>query len=1041
MNISTKTRYTNLIKTKNTTASELKAVNTKIDKINKRLVDLSKLKKSTEVKLNISFLKNERKTIKIEQKKHEKRMKLIEKAESLLENVRLSDIEKKNKFLVASNITTISNTVNSEYVFATHEIQLKRMQKAHPNCLYSQVVKFYKEDGTNYDDFYETTLTEFEILHNLTTRGEKIEEETFDFRTRRFQFINLSKNNIDSMLFKLIIGGSGGNWIVRDWLTVEPTGYVEITTSAYQKIPYIANFPREQIYKENTTNNCVLDGIISFLSNKTCKKGKSCYNKLMKLYDDYSGGVNEKQIVEICEKIKCSINIIDPIKGSNKLLSPSSFNYFKIDFYNTRFNHLDQISHTHNDSVELSIDEYNSMKKNSNYYIEAGGKLFTVDGTFQKCTNDFKNLIDEWREQHTINDKFINCDSEAYLMTGSYHFNVHSFFDNDMKFEDSLYKEIDAKKAYYNHSNININKNYRGVPSGAFINFKCINFTIDNFNESELIGFYQVKIIKIHQYIELTTRIFGFEINSIHTLTTSNIDVLKQFIDFEFMFASVSPVCHVQFNEKTLLNYDNKTGDICKKSKKSIRGYCKIFGILLRDAEEPQAVIKCLEDDEKYYQLINDENFEMYKEEDGLIKIFNNNKPRVSYRHIAYTIHGYLMSMMFEQMTKIDINMIVGVKLDSIVVKKECDLKFDNKIFDNKEANIKAMFEHAVLENPCMERFIIDGFFTPMKQQQNVELDFKKIFTPNSEYITKHVIIFGGVGGSGKTQCVLGNFDKKNICYATGSWNLINGKRNEFDGVIGLSIQKLIGENKNSTGQIEKCERIINKNIKVIVLDEVTMQDCETLLKVIALYPHALIFILGDITFDGYAYQCSINNDIINPSEFNEFQYIKFTKTYRFDEELNSKLEALREFQYNNKDKKNKNYLMTEYVKKNWSSCFKNKNDVIFNDDDFGISAINDFDKNENGLTKYFIDKGATPQYFIKITNLHKNWMRGQQLPEKPEHANFEMKLFKTVHAFQGLQCTLKNKIIISITSNFNYELYYTAFSRARRLDQIIILK
>jgi len=1016
MNKSQKTRYTNLIKTKSSIVATLNKTNSEITKLTKRLADLSKLKKTQDIKLNISWVKESIKPLKKDLKYYQKRMNLITKAENLLE------ADNKDKFLVARNIVKISATEHSDYRSCTHFLELRKMRDRHPDCLYSQVVKFYEAGGSNFDGY-------------LSDPNDPT--QTYNFTTRKVEFLTVNSNNVDSWILRMT--PEYEKWIAQLWLDFEPDGHVEIITSAYRKIPYIAEFGRDQIYRENINNNCVLDGIVKYLSNKTCKKGKSCYNKLMKLYEDYSGGVTENQIIEICEKIKCSVNIIDPIKGINKLLSPSSFNYFKIDFYNTRFNHLEQINHIYNETKELTINDYNTLKEISNYYIESMGKLYTVEGTYKKCTNDFKELNDTWRKEHRLADKFINIDSDEYIMTGSYHMNVHSFFDINMKIDDKPYKEIDAKKAYYNHSNVNINKHYKGVPSGSFINFKCVNYTITDYKECKLIGFYQVKIVKIHQHYELITRMFGFTINSIHTLTTSNIDVLCEFIEFEFLNASVSPKCDVPFNEKTLLCYDNKTGNVCNKNDKdAIRGYCKMYGILLRDVDDAQAVIKPSDGDERYYQLINDSNYEMFKEDNGLIKIFNKNRDKVSYRHIAYTIHGYLMSLMFEQMTKIKVDMIIGVKLDSIVVKKECELIFDNKVFDNKEAKIKAMFSH--VKNERDDRFAIDMYFVPMKQQKYIELEFNEMFTPNGEYLTSNVCIFGGAGGTGKTHTILNNFNVKNICYSTGSWNLINGKRNEYEGIIGLSTQKLTGENIDVSGKIAKCERIENKNIKVIVPDEATMNDVSTLLKIVKLYPDKFIFILGDITFDGYAFQCSMNNQIINPSEHKDFQYIKFTKTYRFDNELNAKLEALRQFQYDNRNNQYRNKMMSDYVKKNWATCFKNKDDVKFNNNDFGISAINDFERNDNGLTKYFIDKGTKPQYFIKTTNLYAGLMRGQQLTEKPDHANYEMKLFKTVHAFQGLQCTTDNKIIISITKNFNYELFYTAFSRARRLEQIIIL-
>jgi hypothetical protein len=81
------------------------------------------------------------------------------------------------------------------------------------------------------------------------------------------------------------------------------------------------------------------------------------------------------------------------------------------------------------------------------------------------------------------------------------------------------------------------------------------------------------------------------------------------------------------------------------------------------------------------------------------------------------------------------------------------------------------------------------------------------------------------------------------------------------------------------------------------------------------------------------------------------------------------------------------------------------------------------------------------PQFYIKETKKEKGQLKGQLLLEIPKHDNYEMKLFKSIHSFQGLDLNENNNIIIFINDNFDYNLYYTALSRARRLDQIKIIK
>ena len=125
------------------------------------------------------------------------------------------------------------------------------------------------------------------------------------------------------------------------------------------------------------------------------------------------------------------------------------------------------------------------------------------------------------------------------------------------------------------------------------------------------------------------------------------------------------------------------------------------------------------------------------------------------------------------------------------------------------------------------------------------------------------------------------------------------------------------------------------------------------------------------------------------------------------------------------------------YINIQFKDNFKNKEDVEFDNKTIGISDIKDTEE----LTKHFISKGTEPQYYIKNTNINKGEYKGARLDKEPDHQNFECKLFKTIHSFQGLDLKRDEKIIISVKKYFDNNLFYTAFSRARNLNQIIILK
>jgi hypothetical protein len=137
------------------------------------------------------------------------------------------------------------------------------------------------------------------------------------------------------------------------------------------------------------------------------------------------------------------------------------------------------------------------------------------------------------------------------------------------------------------------------------------------------------------------------------------------------------------------------------------------------------------------------------------------------------------------------------------------------------------------------------------------------------------------------------------------------------------------------------------------------------------LYRHCIIFILGDIEFDGMYYQCSMMNKVVIPSKIKNCQYVKYTKSFRFDTELNDNLDQLRTkmVEYNGNIQ-----LLKKWVdNSDFKNCYKSIDSIKYNDIDVGISCTNEMGEKSKHLTEKFIEKGTKPKYFIKNTNLLKN--------------------------------------------------------------------
>jgi hypothetical protein len=910
---------------------------------------------------------------------------------------------------------------NQGYGYLTNKIEFDRIRKQAPNCYYVQDVKYYNNNGQ---------LINQGIFKNVV----------FDYV---FTGTKNYKDFIKVVDMKMSVDGSDGNYRPRVLINEEDkefnTGelsYTIITTTAYKKETKDLKVDLNQIYKDADTGHCVYDAFLNYFESKKDinRNAKAIYNKLcspngLLLKKSYT----DDNINEIASFCNSTLKIRDIINGNDKDFK-NDYARFYVELLNTKYNHLDLLQHTYNEIEEVENSEkLFDIKKNAKFYIEKSGLLITLDKTYKVKSDEFNDVFTEWKNENNFNELYIYENSDEYNMIYQYDNNLHTFFNN-FEVDDKLYNEVDLKKAYFNYSDINYNEFYNGVPSGSFINIKCDDkFTIETFNElynNKLIGYFEVKINK-HLDKSDHFKVLGLSIGSNHVFTSAQINLLKKYIDFQFINASYAPSVHIPFNSKFL-----------NKDANGLKHYCKAYGLMLKNSSVIDITIKPLQNDTKYYNTIDNEMYDIYKV-DGLVKICYKNKQNKTFAHIAHYIHSYTRNLIINQILNMDINDVFGVKLDSIVVKKSAVFDFNESIFGIKKANIESMLKNICcssgldygLDDVDVVQYSSSHYKPYFSSCDSDRIEFKESFLYSGDIIKNRIMFIGGAGGSGKTSSLLRNLRNENVCYTSSCWNLIQGQKIKYDGLLGFSIPNLTG---SCAGY--KTEKIRCNNIKYILIDELTLIDKKDVLKICDEYKNCFIFLLGDIEDNGFFYQCSLPTiKVIKPTDLN-CQYIKYTKSYRFDNELKNKLDLLREQMKLNNNNNDKLKIITQYVKNNFSGCFYNKENINFNDSDIGISAINDYENNDNELTNYFIEKGVKPQYFIKTTNKNKGQLKGQQLDNKPDHSNYECKLFKTIHSFQGLDLNDDNKIIISITKNFDYNLFYTALSRARRLNQIVLL-
>lgn len=1042
-----------------------------------------------------------------------------------------NEIKKKN---TSSIILDYNKIVKEKYDKLTNRLELRKVLDKNKNYLYIQDVKYYDEKGANinkilyYKDYnYKNNEVnnddDFAAYLDQEDNEDKISK--LNCRNQCFDLLYLTRgqynHEIDNINFHM---SQDYDYIPKLLVeTYNKKAYTKITTSAYEQIDLKNNKYILQEYKDSHTGHCVYDAILEYFNSKSnSHHHKHIYNKLTSEEGkQYKKSYTDLTLHEIASFTNSTIKIRDIVSFKDTDIKTDGARFY-IELINTKLNHLDLYIGDTKEYEMKSIEDLETIKTTENFYVEMNGLLYTTTNTYKKKDTPFSITYKEWKKEVKYNELFIYQDSEEMQLITNYDYALHTFFNSNMPVNDDLYDELDIKKAYYNYSNKNLNKFYHGVPSGSFINLKCpSDFNITKFEEltnNNLIGYYEVKIKKIndkHSHFEK----LGFKINNVYVLTSCMIELLKTYIDFEFLNVSYAPKTDIKFNESCL-----------NKDESGLKYYVKMFGLMMT-TQTTDIKIKPADNDVEYYKTIKNEDYECYKVKD-LFYIRDNKKSRQTHTHIAYYIHSYIRTLVIDQLLNMNIDDVFGVKLDSIVVKKSAVFNFNKNLFheEYKPCNIQNMLTNNIddlidykkhdfdpnnitikrtsslldkgiddddddidnvllivifLESLSLSNnddkkiintniYAVDyAYFRPLiisKYDEKNKIKFKETFLYSKDIITNRIILLEGPGGSGKTTSLLSALDNRCICYTSSCWNLITAQKNKYKKIMGYSIPKLLLETNiddNNTGnenikllQVlpfnifeikEKKSNIHNipfHKMKYIIIDELTLIDTTYIDQLIKKFPNSFIFLIGDIDDDGFYYQCSLPSiNVFNPSLY-DCQTVRYTKTYRFDDQLNSRLQELRilmkKLHLNTKyDNNSKLKILSNIVKTNlFKDCIKNIEDVEFNDNDIGISGRNEMKNNneETRLSQYFIKKGTKEQYYIKNTDLRRGHFKGQQLESKPDHENYEIKLFKTIHSFQGLDLNNDNKIIIHIGSNFDFNLFYTALSRARRVDQIVLL-
>jgi len=942
----------------------------------------------------------------------------------------VNDVELSNKLQDEKIVKKINVTYTQSLTddFSSDKLQkqivdkLIKMTKQKPNNLIKVNIKF------PYFDIFDSTIEPQDVTNN--------------------------KRSHLSMLVFWLLNNSSEIYKISEYFNDKSNrvNTVKITINSY---PKITSFQLADHYRliQNFSNSgleilCVPNAIINYFNKKiedttqknTIGKYQRIINKLQQ--PSYNKRYNIKELEELSDEILCSFTIKDFI-NQDITIGHGSNKRYNIMLLNTKLNHLENYN---NEEVIIDEKDVSILLNELSNYIKVGHTIYTKDKTYIIDQGEFSKLHHEHIEKYNINRNYIKADSKESEYISNYYMSVHQIFNSKLfqeykkeieqvinnqenftsdldygldvesysildklklieKKENELFKEIDLIKAYYNLTN----SSAYGVPSNSFIyydNEYCKD--IETHIKEKIIGYYT---ITINDNTEKINMMFGNNKNNI-VLTTPQIMTLKNNgVNFIILNCIIAPSIPFKYSKEMLIE------------EKNIKHYCKSTGIFMKHNIVNKKYLKT-QDPEEFIKIIDNKknNIELSINQNNIIEISEDTNSTL--KHIGYFIHSFTSSEIMNFIFNNNINDILGVKLDSIIVKKHENFNFNSLLYKSKNANIYKLIG------------LDDAFCKSYIETSNYINNCQPCIFSDDKQLYKKIINLSGKGGSGKTSDIQNNFQCDEVCYSALAWSRgVDFSSDGFNCMI-LSLNKLIGD------KTEQAK--LSKFCKIIALDEDTLIDNKIIRQTIHDYPDKRIIIIGDIDSDGFNYQCSMNDNLIkgfqmfNPN-FYDCQIIEYIRNYRFDDELNNKLDKLRQFMKINRFENNKIQLLNDYVENEFRECFVDKSRVFLNRGDMGISAHQE-SKLQFKYTNYYINKGSQPLYYNNKTIFEKNIFKGDFSYEKPSHNNFEIRLFESVHACQGKTVPLNSKLLIIIEKNFDYQLLYTAMSRARSLSQINIV-
>jgi|AntAceMinimDraft_11_1070367.scaffolds.fasta_scaffold08665_2 hypothetical protein len=794
--------------------------------------------------------------------------------------------------------------------------------------------------------------------------------------------------------------GKNWDWRVSDetvFMTHDYVGKVYITESMTLTAQHI-----EQSYLDNETQNCIFSPLKALcekqidnptIATSTQSQFKTMLKKLVKYEQIYKNGLPEKEIDDVFKKLRVKMSLKIPFKKEKHVYGVTDKKKYvlSVNYINTRLNHVEMEGQYFNDELPRMIDAdifdevHRDLIEKNQYFI------------YKKRDNDVHTL-------QTINVTYNKINTT---------FDVFNTFEYDMGLNymslDDVYDELLSKfiRTGCHMTTSKINPFYKKKLFEFVDSYEEID-CIKAFTQFENCSHYEGFLGKVSDFRQ-TDRLEGIGYYLIGNIDWTNANKKLKHIQRVFdIYNGRNVYCSPE------LKFLMDNGATFK-----IKGGC--WGVTKRFTFTPEMYertglvpnyskwtgMNVSQNDKSYYYMnTTDTKYASHIMKECYDATYNNGVVRFSMEkdiqlhksHISGFIYGYQRINLIEQLYHMDIDKVVRINTDGI---KYLPHRFvTNPIFRSVPNTKRAGF----LMDDRMEGFITNTNSCDRYDWLRFHYHFIKT-VKRPHYGTE---IFIGQGGSGKTHRNL--IDKGLIrpLYVAPSYKLIRAKQLEY----GCCTEVLA--NVLSTNNY----RNILAGFNTLIVDEASMISDEAKDDLFKMYPNCKLIFCGDMGFQAEV----VEGTEMNLNRFDNINEIKNVNYRCNDTELYELLQNIR----NSITKKHHTGLkyidqLQRITRGELLDKYKTK-DIILTHKHVTIAEYNKL-----------IDKEK-----YMITQSNDKYSRGEVLYEKPDSKHYEKTNAFTTHSVQGE--SFKENIYIDIELVSNLRLFYTAVSRAKKMEQIYLV-